>query len=151
MGGSAVAVLNSQTYKAIEWHLYRYHELRREAVDLRAEREALLNPGRTPASPGGGGVSRRSDPTATNTLSRMRLGDRQAEAALWVKAIEHVIARYEEDSKGTLLDLQYFSDMAEDYICEKLSIDRATYFRWRTEVVIYTALVATQYRLIKVT
>lgn len=145
-----MAVLDNQVYKLVEWRLYHYHALRHQAEDLANERETLLNPGRTPASPGGGGVSHRSDPTATNTLRRLRLGSQQQAAAKWVEVIEHTIERYQDETKGMLLELQYFSDMAADYICERLKIERATYFNWRTELVTFTALVAVQYGLMDV-
>lgn len=145
-----MAVLDSKTYKQIEWRLYHYHELRRQAQDLQAERDALLNPGRTPVSPGGGGVSRRSDPTATNTLRRMQLLSSQREATRWVQVIEHTIRHYQNTDKGMLLELKYFSDMSEDYICGVLNIERATFYCWRNELVTYTALVAVQYSLVRI-
>lgn len=145
-----MAVLDSQIYKRIEWRLYHYFDTKHQAEDLVEEQKALLNPGRTPASPGGGGVSRKSDPTATNTLKRMQLVSPQREAAKWAHTIERTIARYEGTEKGTLLELKYFSDMSEDYICGILNIERATFFNWRNEIVLFTALVAAQEGLIRV-
>lgn len=52
--------------------------------------------------------------------------------------------------KGELLKLKYEREMGEVEICRKLNIGRTTYFRWRQEIVIYTAMVATQKGLIKV-
>jgi hypothetical protein len=145
-----VAVLSRRLYKEVEWRLYHYHELRRQAKELRVRREAMLNPGRTPASPGGGGISYRSDPTATNTLRRQQLADQQIETERWVAAIEQTIERYQNHDKGQLLELKYFSDVSDDYICGLLNIERSTFYSWTNELVTFTALVAVQYGLVRV-
>lgn len=95
-------------------------------------------------------MSFRSDPTATKTLELLDLSEERWAAVLWVNVIKDVIAKYEGSPKGQLLELKYFGDMSEEYICSRLTIDRATYFRWRNELVLYTALVAAQNRLIEV-
>ena len=145
-----MAVLNSRTYKQIEWRLYHYHELRRQAEDLAAEREDVLYRSRMPATPGGGGVAHKSDPTASKVLQMVRLEHEQAEAAKWVAAIEKTIVRYGDGDKGKLLELKYFSDVDEAYICRALNIERTTFYAWRSELVTYTALVAAQQGLIRV-
>jgi len=145
-----VAVLNSRTYKQIEWRLYHYHELRRQVEELPEQRLDVLYRSRTPATPGGGGVAHKSDPTASKVLQMVRLEHEQLGAARWVQAIEKTIVRYAESEKGKLLELKYFSEMDDEYICKALNIERTTYFNWRTELVTYTALVAAQQGLIRV-
>jgi hypothetical protein len=145
-----VAVLNRRTYKQVEWRLYHYHELRRKAEELAAQREDVLYRSRTPPSPGGGGVAHKSDPTASKVLQMVALEHEQQDAARWVEAIEQTIVRYAKQEKGRLLELKYFSDMSEQYICQALSIERTTFYAWRTEIVTYTALVAAQKGLIRV-
>ncbi len=80
----------------------------------------------------------------------IKLAGQQEHAAHWVGVIENVIRRYEGNHKGLLLQMRYFEELAENYICEKLCIERATYYSWRAEIVTYTALVAVQHGLIKV-
>lgn len=145
-----MAVLNRRTYKMVEWRLYHYHELRRKAEELAAQREDVLYRSRTPPSPGGGGVAHKSDPTASKVIEMVRLEHEQLEAARWVDVIEQTIVRYADGPKGRLLELKYFSDMSEQYICHALNIERTTYYAWRNEIVTYTALIAVQQGLIRV-
>lgn len=146
-----MAVLSRRIYREIEWHLYNYHELRRKAEEVAAQREDVLHRSRIPPSPGGGGVAHKSDPTASKAIERIRLAHEQRAAARWVNVIEQTIVRYADGPKGRLLELKYFSDMSEQYICHALSIERTTYYAWRNEIVTYTALIAAQQGLIRVT
>ena len=146
----AVAVLSRRTYKQVEWRLYHYHELRRKAEELAAQRDDVLYRGRMPATPGGGGVAYKSDPTASKVLQMVALEHEQQDAARWVEAIEQTIVRYAKQDKGRLLELKYFSDMDQGYICRVLNIERTTFYEWRNELVTYTALVAAQQGLIRV-
>lgn len=134
----------------MESYLHRYHELQQQVEEIDNELITLLHPGKAQPVSGGGGVSYRSDPTATHALRRMELADRRQKLSDWLQVIERLIDRYRNDHKGTLLELCYFSDLAENYICEKLAIDRATYYRWRSELVLYAALLSVQSGLIKI-
>ncbi len=151
-GRSLVAVLDSKTYKLIEWHLFHYFDLRRQVVEYEDRRKAISDSSRAQFTGGGHGVSFRSDPTATKTLDLFDLAAeyQESKAETWVMVIEQVIARYEGSPKGKLLELKYFGDMSDDFIQDRLNIERATYFRWRNELVIYTALVAACNGLIEV-
>ncbi len=149
-----MAVLNSRTYKQIEWRLYHYHELRRQVEDSPNQRLDVLHRSRTPATPGGGGVAHRSDPTASKVLQIVQIEDQQAEAKRWVEVIEQVIRRYgrnpQDRLKGQLLELRYFAQMDEGYISQRLCIDRSTFYFWKAEIVTYAALIAAQHGLLKV-
>lgn len=145
-----MAVLDNRIYKQIEWRLYHYHELRRRAEELPAQREDILYQSRVPASPGGGGTSHRSDPTASKVLQMVRLEHEQTEAAKWAGAIEKTMLRYADSARGQLLELKYFADMDEGFIRAALNIERTTFYAWKTELVTYTALVAAQQGLIHV-
>lgn len=145
-----MGVLSRRVYKHIEWRLYHYHELRRQALELAAQREDILHRGPMPPTPGAGGVAYKSDPTANKAVQLVRLEQKQVDAEQWVSVIERTISKYAGSHKGRLLELKYFADMSEQYICETLNIERTTYYAWRNELVTYTALVAAQQGLIRV-
>lgn len=145
-----MAVLDTKTYRRVEWHLFNYFDMRRQVVEYEDRRKAISDSSRARITGGGSGVSRRSDPTATKTLELLDLCEERWTAVLWVNVIKDVIAKYEGSPKGQLLELKYFSDMGEEYICSRLAIERATYYNWRNEIVIYTALVAAQSNLIQI-
>jgi len=113
-------------------------------------REDILHASRVSIEPGGRGNSRRADPTARKAAELAALDNRAADARLWVQVIEYVIARYEGTPKGRLLEMQYFEELGMEHICNKLLIGRPTYFAWRKELVLCTALAAAELRLIQV-
>lgn len=99
---------------------------------------------------GGGGVSYKSDPTANKVVQLVQMEYKQAECEQWVKVIERTICNYADTDKGKLLELRYFAEIAPDYICEKLHIERATFYNWAADIVTYTALQAVQAGLIRI-
>jgi RinA family phage transcriptional activator len=140
-----MGILDRRTYKQIEWHLYNYHDLKQEVAE---DKEDIINAGGRDYAEYGGGQSFRSDPTAAKA---MRLCKRDiAEYEKWLKVIEHVIKRYSGTPLGMLLQKQYFDELGEIQICRELHIERSTYYRWRGEIVVYTAMIAVQEKLIKV-
>ena len=140
-----MAILDRKTYKEIEWHLYHYFDLRRE---IREFREKVLNSSTPMFGNVGGGHSYHSDPTA---LKAIRLSKPELiEKEKWVEVIEKVKMRYANTEKGKLLQMKYFEELAREHICKTLYIDRATYFRWKNEIVLYAALLAQKYHLIDI-
>lgn len=139
-----MGVLNKKTYKKIEYYLYHYYQIRRE---VEQEKQDIIDQGGQDLTEWGGGISYHSDPTASKAL---KLADPElVEKEKWLKVIEATIQHFQGTEKGRLLQKKYFDELGERHICLELHIERTTYYRWREEIVIYTALLATQYGLIK--
>jgi RinA family phage transcriptional activator len=140
-----MGVLERQIYKKIEWHLYNYFNLKREVNEAKEE---IINAGGRDLTEWGGGISYHSDPTALRAIKLTK--PELIEKEKWLKVIESTIKRYQGTEKGQLLQKKYFDELGEKHICQKLHIERATYFRWREEIVTYTAMLALQEGLISI-
>lgn len=139
-----MGVLDKRIYKKIEWYLYNYHNLRRE---VEREKRDIIEAGGRDLAEWGGGISYHSDPTALRAVKLTR--PELIEKEKWLKVIENTIQHFKGTEKGRLLQKRYFDQLRERYTCRELHIERTTYYRWREEIVLYTALLAAQYGLIK--
>lgn len=139
-----MGILSRKIYKQIEWYLYNYYEIKREVQELKDE---IIEGRSYDISEWGGGISYHSDPTANRAIKLTRLD--LVEKEKWLKVIEGTIQHFQGTEKGRLLQKKYFDELGERHICRELHIERTTYYRWREEIVLYTALLATQYGLIK--
>ena len=140
-----MGVLDRKTYKQIEWYLYNYHHLRRE---VRETKENIIEAGGRDYSEYGGGQAFRSDPTASKAVRLCK--EEIVNYEKWLKVVEHVMAKHEGSGHGRLLQKKYFEELGEVQICMELNIERSTYYRWREEIVVYTAMIAVQEGLIKI-
>ena len=140
-----MSVLDRRTYKKIEYYLYNYYKIKRE-VELK--KQDIIESGGRDLTEWGGGISYHSDPTATRAIKLTR--PELVEKEKWLKVVEGTIQHYKGTEKGRLLQKKYFDELGEKHICEELYIERATYYNWRNEIVLYAALLAAQEGLIKV-
>ncbi|EMT38143.1 Protein of unknown function (DUF1492) [Thermoanaerobacter thermohydrosulfuricus WC1] len=140
-----MVVLERRIYKKIEYYLYHYHQIRRE---VEQEKQDIIEAGGRDIVEWGGGVSYHSDPTASKAVKLARPD--LIEKEKWLKVIEDTIQHFQGTEKGRLLQKKYFDQLGERHICQELHIERATYYNWRNEIVLYTALLAVQEGLIKV-
>ncbi len=140
-----MSVLDRKTYKRVEWHLYHYFELKRQIQEYREE---ILNSSKLLIGEVGGGQSYHSDPTALKAIQLTE--PKLLEKEKWVMVIEKTIQRYKGTEKGRLLQMQYLDEEDPNYIQDTLHIERRTYFAWRNEIVLYTAILAQKYGLIDV-
>jgi len=140
-----VGILARQTYKQVEWYLYNYHKIRRNVQEAKDD---IIEAGGRDYSEYGGGQSFRSDPTASKAVRLCK--DEIVNYEKWLKAIDHVVKRYKNTGHGRLLQKKYFDELGEVQICMDLHIERSTYYRWREEIVVYTAMIAVQEGLIKI-
>jgi phage transcriptional activator, RinA family len=140
-----MGILSRRMYKKIEWYLYNYYSIRR---DIEKTKEDIIEAGCRDLTEWGGGISYHSDPTASKAIKLTR--ESILEKERWIKVINQVIKHYNETEKGKLLQKKYFDELGERHICQELHIERATYYRWREEIVIYTAMLALQEGLIKI-
>ncbi len=140
-----MGILSRKIYKQIEWYLYNYYEIKREVQELKDE---IIEGRSYDISEWGGGISYHSDPTAVKAVKLCKRDIIEYEK--WLKTVEISINHFKNTEKGRLLQMKYFEELSEMYICQELHIERATYFRWREEIVIYTAMLALQEGLIKI-
>jgi len=140
-----VGILERRIYKKIEYYLYHYFQIRRE---VEQEKEDIIESGGRDIVEWGGGISYHSDPTASKAVRLTK--PEIIEKEKWLKIIEKTIQHFESTEKGRLLQKKYFDELGEKHICEELYIERATYYNWRNEIVLYAALLAAQEGLIKV-
>ncbi|NPV44819.1 MAG: DUF1492 domain-containing protein [Firmicutes bacterium] len=129
----------------IEYHLYHYFQIRQE---LEQEKWDIIESGGRDIIEYGGGISYHSDPTASKAVKLTRPD--LVEKEKWLKVIEGTIQHFQGTEKGRLLQKKYFDQLGERYVCEELHIERTTYYRWREEIVVYTAMLAIQEGLIKI-
>ena len=139
-----MGVLDRHIYKKIEWYLYNYYNIRRE---VEQEKGDIIESGGRDIVEWGGGISYHSDPTASKAIKLVRPDIVEKEK--WLEVIEGTIQHFQGTEKGRLLQKKYFDQLGERHICRELHIERTTYYRWREEIVIYAALLAVQYGLIR--
>lgn len=140
-----MGVLDRKTYKQVEWYLYNYQSIRREVQEAKDE---IVNAGGRDLSEWGGGTSYHSDPTASRAVKLCK--KKIVNYEKWLKVVELVIIHFLETDKGKLLQKKYFDELGERQICDELHIERTTFYRWREEIVVYTAIIAIEERLIKI-
>lgn len=140
-----MGILARQTYKQVEWYLYNYHKIKRE---VKISKEDIIEGGGRDLAEWGGGISYRSDPTASKAVRLCK--EEIVNYERWLKVIEHVIKHYNGTPLGLLLQKRYFDEFGEIQICRELHIERSTYYRWREEIVTYAAMIAVQEGLIKI-
>jgi len=142
-----MGILSRKIYKQIEWYLYNYYEIKREVQELKDEIIEGIEGRSYDISELGGGISYHSDPTALKTLKLCKKDIVDYEK--WLKIIDAVIKHFSGTEKGRMLQKKYFDELGETHIRQELHIERTTYYRWREEIVIYTAMLAIQEGLIK--
>ncbi len=140
-----MSIINREIYKKLEWHLFHYFDIRREVKEYR---DTVLNSSPPEFGEWGGGVSYHSDPTAIKAIRLVKPEIREKEK--WIEIVEKTKAHFENTDKGRLLQMKYFDEEGPGYIQRKLHIDRATYFRWKNEIILYMALLAQKYNLIDI-
>lgn len=139
-----MGVLDRKIYKKIEYYLYHYFEIRREVEEIRQD---IIEGGGRDITERGSGISYHSDPTANKVVKLTRPD--LIEKEKWLKVVEGTIQHFEGTDKGRLLQKKYLNGLGERHICQELLIERATYYNWRNEIVLYAAILAAQYGLIK--
>lgn len=138
-----MAILPSKTYKKIEWYLYHYQELKKEIEEKK--KDAILAADYS-YRVGAVQSSGRSDKTG-NAVLKMDELKRQED---WCEVVERTISKYEGSELGQVLYLAYWKKCQPGEICNKLHIDRSTFYKWRKEVITYAAMRAYGKNLISI-
>lgn len=126
-----MAIIDKEIYKNIEKMLYNYNAMK----DLYKEmQEDIIFSGYY------------SDPTSRAGIELAGLKDIED----WIKVIKKVCEKFEGNEKGLLLRMHYFDKWRAEKIQFHLHIERRTYYMWRNDIVLYTALVAQKYNLIDI-
>ncbi|MDI3534810.1 MAG: hypothetical protein PWQ82_1175 [Thermosediminibacterales bacterium] len=140
-----MSVLDRKTFKLLEWNLYNYKKTKQEIEDYR---ETILSSSPPEFGEWGGGISYHSDPTALKAIKLLKPSMLKKEK--WTMVIEKTVARFCDEDKGKLIRLKYFEQESRKNICEKLHIERRTYYTWINEIILYMALLAQKYGLIDI-
>ncbi|MGB9780634.1 DUF1492 domain-containing protein [Caldanaerobacter sp.] len=140
-----MAVLDREIYKEIEKMLYKYFELKRM---YKEKREEIMFGQKNNIKANIKNIGYYSDPTSTTAI---RLLSKELETIEnWIKVIEKTREKFADTDKGKLLEMQYFEELGPEHIQSKLHIERRTYYMWRNDIVLFTALLAQKYGLIDV-
>lgn len=62
--------------------------------------------------------------------------DEKEEASKWVKVVENTIIKYKDEYKYKLIIYLYIKRYSINKIISMLNIDRATLFRWKSEILL---------------
>lgn len=139
-----LSILDSHTYRTIEYYLYNYHELKKEVEE---KRKSIMLGGSSEIKDWSDNISL-SDPTANKVIQLFKNDITITES--WLSVIDKTYEYFEGTHKEKLIELRYFKGMDEQPICRVLYISRATYYNWRNEIIFYTALLAQKYDLIDI-
>lgn len=138
-----MAILPSKTYKKIEWYLYHYQELKKE---IEEKKKDVILAADYSYRVGAAQSSGRSDKTGNAVLKIDEL-KRQED---WCEVVERTISKYEGSELGQVLYLAYWKKYQPGEVCNKLHIDRSTFYKWRKEVITYAAMRAYGKNLISI-
>ncbi|WP_238524601.1 transcriptional regulator [Caldicellulosiruptor hydrothermalis] len=135
-------MLDSNIYRAIEKILYHYFDIKHE---IKAKEEEIMNCQKYGFKIDLGNAGYYSDPTATMAI---KLCSKELEIMRkWIQVIDAAKEKFKGTGKGRLLEMRYFEELATDYICQKLFIERRTFYHWRDDIVVYIASLAVKYEL----
>ena len=138
-------VIDRHTYKTIEWSLYNYQDL---CQKIEEQREDILESSGRKIDGTVNSKGALSDTTASKAL---RLASPEMlKNEKWVRVVSSTLKRFGGTCKGKLLEKKYFEQLGEVEICREIPVSRTTYYAWREEIIIYTAMIAIQEGLIKV-
>lgn len=137
-----MAIIDKEIYKNIEKMLYNYNAMKELYKEMQEdiifsghkEKELVQESGYY------------SDPTSRAGIELAGLKDIED----WIKVIKKVCEKFEGNEKGLLLRMHYFDKWRAEKIQFHLHIERRTYYMWRNDIVLYTALVAQKYNLIDI-
>ena len=80
--------------------------------------------------------------------SIIRVLDANTERYRWCRVVEHTLDRFYGEHKDKLIRARYFEHKDVKTISRELHIDRATFFRWKDEILLIALMWAQEYRLI---
>ena len=134
--------LNRKIYRAIEKVLYHYFDIKHKLAE---KEEEIMNARGNELKVSVRNNGHYSDPTA---ITAIKLCDEELEKMRkWIQIIDIAKNRYENTDKGKLLEMRYFEELAPNDICERLYIERRTFYYWKDEIVIYVSNLAAKYGL----
>ncbi|WP_238525014.1 DUF1492 domain-containing protein [Caldicellulosiruptor owensensis] len=135
-------MLDSNIFRAIEKVLYHYFDIKRELKD---KEEEIMNSHKNELRINITNVGFYSDPTASTAI---KLCSEELELMRkWIQIVDLARAKFKDTGKERLLEMKYFEELAIEYICSKLHIERRTFYHWRDDIVVYIANLAAKYGL----
>ena len=136
------SLIDRKIYKAIEKVLYHYFDIKHRLAE---KEEEIINTRGNEIKINVRSNGYYSDPTA---ITAVKLCDEELEIMRkWIKIIDITKDRYKNTDKSRLLEMRYFEKLAPNDICERLYIERRTFYYWKNEIVIYISNLAAKYGL----
>lgn len=135
--------LNRPAVRIIERNLFHYLGNKLEYEELRRDIAESCCYALEPTgirSTGGN-----NDPTMQKTV---KLEKEARELKKWIDVVEAVLKRYKDTLYADFINLVYFKKLNQIKVCELLYISRSTFFKWKDEIIKYTAMLAYKENLI---
>jgi len=134
--------LERKIYRAIEKILYHYVDIKHKLLE---KEEEILNSRKNELKVNVQNTGYHSDPTA---FTAIKLCDKKLEIMRkWIHVIDLARDRFKHTEKGRLFEMRYFDTLSPEQICEKLYIERRTFYYWKDEIVVYISNLAAKYGL----
>lgn len=83
------------------------------------------------------------------TEALIRAVDRQQAAVKWYLVVDKTMDKFRGEYKDRLVTYRYFQKKSVNETARMLNVDRATFFRWKDEILATAELWAREYRLIR--
>lgn len=136
-------ILNRQTVRTIEKHLYNHLEDIRAYDELRqdiAESSCYKLDPTGIRSTGGD-----NDPTMQKAA---QLEKEASVLKAWIGVVKAVLRKYELTLYADFISMVFFKRLSQIRVCDLLYISRSTFFNWKEEIINYTAMLAFKENLI---
>ena len=136
-------MMTKETRKKLENAFYEYKKNRNisicETLNCIASKHLTTNYDKIPVK--SSGINCAED-------AIIRLLDANTERYKWCKVVEKTLERFYGEHKDRLIKERYFEHKEVNVVSRELHIDRATFFRWREEILLVALMWAQEYRLL---
>lgn len=136
-------MLERRVRKKIEWAFYNYKAISTTAEKYIlevAEKQLSVSYDKLPVQSSAG------NSVESSVIKALDKGD----AYKWCKVVEQTLEHFAGTGKDTLIRLKYFEKLREWKLCQKLYVEHTSIYRWVDEAMIYAAMVALQFGLIRI-
>lgn len=136
--------LERSKIKEIEYHLYNSNRERQELERIRDETACRSDYSMSVVYVKASGGS---DPVAQSVVLLER---RTQKLKKWLELVDAVREKLKGTPQLTFLTMVYVEKLSEVQICDRLFIERRTYYNWKSEILLYAAMKACEMGLITV-
>lgn len=132
-------MLDRKLRRTIEWAFYNYDANRQKAL---CKVEDCID----------ASLAHNANGVSSNAKHRNIMEDKTIRAVdnwewRWCRVVEKTIGHFKDTGKDTLIKLRYFDKMRENDVCEKLYIEKTSYYGWINDILSYALSIAALHRL----